>query len=128
MTRIVLSLSELSAACLVTSSTVYLRAGKSCVLNSSRSCFCVLRASRKLEQQTIFPFSFLNTEIFTSSLNLAETFLAEHVFKKEVNTRSVGKGLESQIPVWKVDVFILCVHTVYNRLQHLVFVCLLLLL
>lgn len=67
--------------------------------------------SGKVEQQTIFPFSFLNAEIFTSCFNLAETSLTEHVFKKEANPKSVDKGLESQIPVWKVDTFILCVHT-----------------
>lgn len=36
---IVLSFSELSAACLVTRSTVYLHTSKSSVLNRSRSCF-----------------------------------------------------------------------------------------
>lgn len=72
---------------------------------------CVLRNSRNLEQQTVLTVCLLNAEIFTSCLNLAETSFTEHVFKKEASLKSVDKRLESQITVWKVDIFILCVHT-----------------
>jgi len=52
------SLSELSAACSATRSSVCLRAGKSSVLTRIKAVFWVLRTSRKLAQQTIFPLSF----------------------------------------------------------------------
>lgn len=54
---------------------------------------------------------FLNAEVFTFCLNLAETSFTEHMFKKEVNPKSVDKGLESQIPVWKEDIICsMCSH------------------
>lgn len=109
--RIVLSLSQLSAACLVTRDTVYLHTGKPFMLNRSRSCLLFSEEFKKSWTTKFFLFLFLNAEIFTSCLNLAETSFTEHVFKKEANLKSVDKRLESQIPVWKVDTFILCAHT-----------------
>lgn len=82
MPRIVLSLSELSAACLITRDTVYLHTDKSFMLNRSRSCLLCSEEFKKSWTTNSFSCFFLNAEIFTSCLNLAETSFTEHVFKK----------------------------------------------